>query len=925
MSSAVETLTARVLRLSGEQPERPALRTDGGDARSYAWLADEVQRCTAGMQAMGVERGTRVLIDAARGEDYIVRLLAGWYAGASVVPLAPGLPAPTEARMLAQLGQAVDLRGRELRSTSAARAPGPVHPSDEAYVFFTSGSSGTPKGVRIAHGGLPQLFQHQADLFRVGSTSRTSWMLAGHFDASISDIGVPLWSGACLAIWSGPERGGPMLDFVGARGLTHIDLPPSQLPGLVARGLPPTLETIVVGGEPAAPDALRAAARLVRVVNVYGPTEATVCASAEVIDPERVDERPNLGRPLPGVGFHLVGGELLISGWGVGLGYLEGPQDAFVKLDTTGALAYRTGDLVEPSEGGNLRFLGRADRQVQLRGQRLELGEIEQALMAAPGVSAAAAVYLDLPAPHVVAFMEGDADAAAGAANSLQDWKRPARIHALDALPRLGNDKVDYAALSRLAGSHAGAVSPSSDPLALAWCQTLGCADALEDDHFFDLGGDSVTALELSIEAARLGVALEPEAIFEHPRLRDLRLALTRGVSVLELQRRSDAACAALDLRVAPVGAKKRGVLLTGSTGMLGLQLLRSGDLDDRPVYAVVRGKTAGHGAERLERLLGAPLAPNVRVLRGDLGLPSLGLSDDSLGELSASVGEVIHAAGAVDLVRSYASLRDVHVTGTGRVMELSARIGARLHHVSTLSVFVESDLAPGVIDESTRLLPEHRIFGGYAQSKWVGDQLAQRYPLGGSVVRLGLLTAEGGAAPPMDQLSRVVRGMAEIGAWPVGRDACSFDVTPVRDAARLIARLLDDSAAAPGAPIHLANATPATGAELRRALGAEGVALEEATAWPPRRKPSEAQHGSSADRAVAMAALTARAHGPQDSNGSVLPRSGDLFLATEHSFDCPTVRSRYPDVLPTAPTHETLRALVRVALESGQPIEVPS
>lgn len=913
MSSAIETLTARVLRHARTAGDAPALQTDGEQAESYSWLANEVERSATAMHGMGVGHGTRVLIDATRRATYVVQLLASWYLGASVVPLARGLTPETEASMLAQLGAIIDLRGVELDAPLGDVGPATLHASDEAYVFFTSGSSGAPKGVRIGHGGLPQLFAQQSAVFGVTESARTSWMLAGHFDASISDIGVPLWSGACLVIWSGETS---MFDFIGARGLTHIDLPPSQLPALVARGLPPTLETLVVGGEPAAPEALRAAARLVRVVNVYGPTETTVCASAEVIDPERVGDGPSLGHPLPGVSFHTSGGELWISGWGVGLGYLGEQQDAFVQLDDGATRAYRTGDLVEPMADGSFRFLGRADRQVQLRGQRLELGEVEQALLRAPGVTEAAAVYIDAPAPHVVAFVVGPA--VDSAAESLQEWKRPARILSLPTLPRLANNKVDFTALTRLAQPNEASDAPPLDPLARAWCYALGRKSALDADDFFESGGDSVSALELSVEAAALGIAVEPEAIFEHPRLGDLRTALTRGVTVAELRSRSDAAFAALRLERRQPHKSARGVLLTGGTGMLGLQLLKSGDLSDRPVFVLVRGKSVEHGTERLERLLGARLGDKVRVLRGDLGLDGLGLDEKIIRELAPLVSEVIHAAGAVDLVRSYASLRDVHVGGTGRVMEVAARLGARLHHVSTLSIFVESDLPGGVIVEGQELEPSRRIFGGYAQSKWVADDLAQRFPQGGSVLRLGLLTAEEGAAPPMDQLSRVIRGASVLGAWPSERDACSFDVTPVSCAARLVVKRLEEPSAQPSKPVHLANSTSATGAELRRAMEAEGIALESPDSWPPRTK----SRASDADRAVALAALTARAQGPNGARPA-LPRSGDLFLTTVHRFDCPTVREEYPDALPPAPTEEGLRALVRIALGSPQAAEV--
>ncbi len=420
--------------------------------------------------------------------------------------------------------------------------------------------------------------------------------------------------------------------------------------------------------------------------------------------------------------------------------------------------------------------------------------------------------------------------------------------------------------------------------------------------------------MELSVEAARFGLAIEPEAVYDSPRLGDLRHSLSLGRTVRELNGLAEREFAALDLASPPPPRARDGVLLTGATGMLGVERLRSGELGNRQVVALVRGKDQAHAQARLERALGAELPAHVSVLRSDLGLENLGLDETSISRLALSTGSVIHAAGAVDLVRSYASLRSIHVTGTGRVMELAARLGARLHHVSTLSVFVESDLPPGFVHDSTTLGDDRRVFGGYAQSKWVGDALARRYPHGGSVLRLGLLTAhaQGAASPPMDQLSRVIRGAAALGVWPSSVHGRSFDVTPVACAARLLARVLDDRSVEPNRPLHLANATPATGAQLRSALEAEGIALATAPVWPPASRPSGHAQESTADVAVALAALTA-----QGGNGApaAAPRSGDLFLATDHRFECSTVTRSFPDTVPPAPNGALLCQLVRLAL----------
>ena len=203
-----------------------------------------------------------VPLEVERGVDWVVGMLAAWHAGAAFAPLGASMP-PLR-------------RTRALRALAAATPP-------LAYVVFTSGSSGAPKGVMIDGLGLRALVRAQVEAFALEPGSRALWLHAGIFDASISDVCTALASGATL-VPAAPSR---LLATLARRRITHVDLPTALLPALDPARLPPDLRTVVLGGEACPVATVRALAQKVRTVVVYGPTEATVCSSLVVMDPER--------------------------------------------------------------------------------------------------------------------------------------------------------------------------------------------------------------------------------------------------------------------------------------------------------------------------------------------------------------------------------------------------------------------------------------------------------------------------------------------------------------------------------------------------------------------------------------------------------------------------------------------------------------
>jgi thioester reductase-like protein len=938
-----QTATSMIAAAAAQNAERVAIEEADGTAVTYAALLARARAAAAGFAP-----GELVELSAGRTADFVARCLGAWLAGATWVPIDPGEAAPRR--------EAIRARIREVGRGGAA------------YLIPTSGSSGAPKLVRVGHRGLPALLRAQIEAFELAPGGRALWLHAPVFDASISDWGTALASGATIVIPSREALASPaaLRGELERRRITHVDLPPPLLAHLLPERPPPALRVVVLGGEPCPVEAVRALARRLRVVVVYGPTEATVCSSLAVVDPARWD-RPRIGVPLPGVGYRVVDGELWIGGPCLALGYAGDPEETarrFVERD--GARWYRTGDLVDGDGGpGGLAFVGRLDRQAKLAGRRVELAEIEAVLRRAPGVRHAAAAVRPI-APggraRLVAFVEpeadgpGGADREAGAADGeaggadgeagaaareagagLRAWVRgaapawmvPARV-VVGPLPRTATGKVDHAALAQceLPRPRAKGRDPLEAELAALWCDALG-VEAVTGERFCDASGDSLAALALHAAAAARGIALDARALDGDPTFAELaervRAAAPPAMTVAECERRGLEAAAEVAARDpddlaavvprpragGPGGARgargARGcVLLTGATGTLGGALIRAWRArDPRSLLALVRAPDEAAARRRVP--------DGVEVICGDVARPALGLSRAAFCALAGRVEAVVHAAAHIELSAGWDAHAAANVGGTAEVARLVAAVGAAWHHVSTLSVFVGTDRKAGRHAEAAAPAGDAIAYGGYAQAKIAAEAIARAArgrAAPTTIFRLGLLV--GGAPRPGDQLAMTLRGLARLGAIPAGAAELSVDLTPVPYAAAAIAALaLRAEAAGADATHHVAGARAARLAELAVALRAAGAALSELPpdAW------AERARARLADPDVAMAYVSlGRIHAPASDRLAPF----DLFLATGADFDTAATRGLLAELGVPAPEIDPslIERIVRGALD---------
>ncbi|BAM91286.1 putative non-ribosomal peptide synthase, Amino acid adenylation [Bradyrhizobium oligotrophicum S58] len=560
---------------------------------TYCELEARANRLAHHLVALGAGPDRLVAICQQRGIDTIVSVLATLRAGAAYLPLDPAYPPQRLREIVADAAPilllcdedgartlgAVACPAIDVRRDAPAWAGLPDHAPDVvaagltsrhlAYVIYTSGSTGRPKGVMIEHRGLVNLAFAQAALFDVGPHSRIAQFASFSFDASAWDIVMALCSGAELHLLGDREHRDTsgLLNYLSEHRITHATLPPAVLQGRPDLARLADLETLVLAGELPRPELIASLPPSLAVFNAYGPTEATVCATAWRRPPGFVGGVVPIGRPIANARIYLLDaeglpvprgavGEIWIGGAGVARGYLNRPELSAERFAadpfglTPDARMYRTGDLGRYLADGDIEFLGRNDHQVKIRGFRIELGEIEACLNAHDGVrDSAVLARRDTPGEvKLVAYVvpsgdAGDADEwtrqlRAHLQACLPDYMVPTAIVRVAALPLTPNGKVDRRALPApddRAFSHRGhepAQGAIEQMLADIWCELLGVERVGRNDHFFELGGHSLLIVRLLDRLKRHALSADAHTIFAKPVLRDLAASLQHSREV---------------------------------------------------------------------------------------------------------------------------------------------------------------------------------------------------------------------------------------------------------------------------------------------------------------------------------------------------------------------------------------------------------
>jgi amino acid adenylation domain-containing protein/FkbM family methyltransferase len=557
-------------RAALEQGDRPALLY-GGEVVSYADLRRRARHVALALRERGVGLESRVALAMERSPDLVVAMLGVLEAGAAYVPVDPESPASRTALTLQASGTTLAITSGRLSSHVLAvptvrfddLAGGPevdielprIPAGALAYVMFTSGSTGRPKGIEISHRNILRLVMG-ADYVRFGPQETFLFLSSSAFDLTTFEVWGALLHGGRLAIAPpGAASAAEIARLLDRHGVSVLWLTSGlfmvvvdEEPGALAR-----VGQVLAGGDVVSPSHVRRllAAGCPRVINGYGPTETTTFAAAGPLSPgDVVGERVPIGRPIANTSVYVLdramapvpigaAGELFVGGEGVARGYAGRPDltaERFVPdpFGPAGARLYATGDLVAWRPDGRLEFLGRRDRQVKVRGFRVEVDDVESALGDLPGVRQAAVVPLrQKGVTELVAWLAADPPARDAAsvrqmlAARVPPYMIPSRYVFLDEMPLSRSGKIDRRALPLPGEEPAPAkaaivLRPAEEEVAQVWRLVLGVEEIGPDDDFFALGGHSLHATRVIARLRRLGADLPLRDLFDAPTVRAL-------------------------------------------------------------------------------------------------------------------------------------------------------------------------------------------------------------------------------------------------------------------------------------------------------------------------------------------------------------------------------------------------------------------
>ena len=582
-SAADQTL----LDLIGAGDKKSLAVACGGERLTYNELEALSNQLAHALIARGVRPETPVGVLIEPSAQMIVAILGVLKAGGAYVPLDPSYPSERIDCVLSDCKAAIvvttrsaapTLTGFATRAVVLDAAPSPfdglsserpsvcVHPDNLAYIIYTSGSSGKPKGVMVSHRNAAASTQARRQYYcdRVSAYLLLSSIA---FDSSVAGVFWTLADSGALCIPTEAERRDPaaLLRLIKREKVSHLLALPMLYAALQAlmddeRGA--SLKVAIVAGEECKADVIaKHFEKLPQVAlfNEYGPTECSVWSTVKRLARSDATSAVSIGRPIPGTQLLCLGpvgslapigatGELALGGEGLARGYYDRPDltaERFVPnpYGGVGARAFKSGDLGRLDAAGDVTFLGRADNQTKIRGYRVELGEIEVALSAAPNVEEAIVLaQVDKNGSHrLVAYVRGhgvepefSGKARESLARALPDYMIPERFFLVQDFPRLPNGKIDRAAAAVLepspsTGQFNRTLTEAESLLAEIWRDVLAVGDVGPDDDFFDIGGNSLTAIQVTARIQELlAEELPVTAIFDAPKLCDFAKEIER-------------------------------------------------------------------------------------------------------------------------------------------------------------------------------------------------------------------------------------------------------------------------------------------------------------------------------------------------------------------------------------------------------------
>lgn len=840
---------------------------------TYQQLNSRANQLAHYLQKLNVGLEVPVAICLERSLEMVIGILAILKAGGAYVTIDPAYPqerltailadvhAPvflTQKRLLTKLAPistkviCLDADWQDISLESQANPPIAVNPDNLAYIMYTSGSTGIPKGVSVTHKGVVRLVK--ATNYAQLNAHKVFLQAAPiSFDAATFEIWGCLLNGAKLVLF--PNDTASLLrlgQVIRKHQITTLWLTASLFHLMVDEQLEDlqTVKQILAGGDVLSVSHVQKLLQFknCQLINGYGPTENTTFSCCYPVTDDRYLENIPIGRAIANTQVYIldrylqlvpigVGGEIYVGGDGLARHYHNRPDltaSSFIPnpfSQTPGVRLYKTGDLGRYREDGNIEFLGRSDRQVKIRGFRIELGEIEAAISQYPQVKQAVVTASN---EQLVAYVVLEPslvdDLRCFLQSQLPKYLLPSVFIPLTALPLNVNGKVDRQLLPapqlHLAQLPTYVLPRTTQETQLAhiWAEILGLEQVGIHDDFFSLGGHSLAIVRLFARIRQtFAVDMPIQTIFTAPTVAEFAqrlLSNTNTPPVFDLQ-----AEAVLNLeincpdRYIPI-AEPVSIFLTGATGFLGAfllsELLQQTGAD---IYCLVRATNAEAALHKIQDTFASYLLKDERQssriipVVGDLSQPLLGLNEVQFAVLAEKIDVIYHNGAWVHHASPYSTLKAANVLGTQEVLRLASQIKIKpVHFISTISVFsAAGEAGLNLVREDSSLdeipVPE----GGYAQSKWVAEKLisiAGDRGLPISIYRPGRISghSQTGAFNPNDLLSRLLVGCLNLGSFPEGERL--EGLAPVDYVSKAIVYLSQQPASL-GKAFHLLNPQP--------------------------------------------------------------------------------------------------------------------
>jgi acyl-coenzyme A synthetase/AMP-(fatty) acid ligase/thioester reductase-like protein len=625
---------------------------------------------------------------------------------------------------------------------------------EEAYMVYTSGTTGNPKGVLLSYAGILNVILDQVEILQL-KNEKVYWFNSLNFDASISDILCTVFSGSTLFINDKVKmETSNFKSYINDNKITYIDIPPAYL-ALIAPSDIKSVKKLLIGGEVSSITKIKEFVSAgIKVLNVYGPTEATICSSFILCDSEF--ESNNIGHPIKGIKYEVTDqGELIIIGENLALCYFNVDEKHNERFKSG---KYYTGDIVT-FENGNYYFKGRIDRQTKINGQLVCPEEIEKVITNLKDIKSC---IIKIENKKIHAYIDGNF--------SIDIIKQQIK----KSLPQymVPHYFLHHKHKENINGKKEIAIDNENKYLIflknILSDKTLKLADF--DKTISDLGADSLNVIEFQMFLEENDINVDYEELIKTSvyKLINKSFTISKNKNTNELLKFMPSVSTSKNT----ASIKTKTLLITGATGMLGSEILNSLKLKYKKIYAISRSKVIKRN-------------PYITWIQADISNENMGLIKSEYERLIHEVDTVIHCAANVNNLLTFHDLYKDNVLSTKMIIDFCNQgIKKKLHYSSTLSVIISKYEDNNKIIDPSNLIPNNttHLLTGYAQSKWLSEYMVSKYCPSASVYRYGLLIPKSEKLKNSHYLTKLTDFIKEYSELPIEYKETSFDYSVINN-----------------------------------------------------------------------------------------------------------------------------------------------